>query len=245
MAKLGISLGYLLFQIFNFIIMCVLLYAWAYKPIMRMLDNRRKKIAQGLEDARVAGEARANAEQESARLIAEAQNKANQLIREATDRAEAIGREIRAAADADAAKEREVALAEVQLERDHMLSDLRSQIASLAIAAAQKLVGESLDDQRQHTLLNEFFSGVRNGRVVVLEGANISGASAEVISALPLSEEEMAVVKRDVLAKVGSQATVTFRVDPDILGGLVIRVGGKQLDASVAGQLESLRQTIS
>jgi F-type H+-transporting ATPase subunit b len=245
MEKLGISLGYLLFQIFNFAIMCVLLYAWAYKPILHMLDNRRKKIAQGLEDARVAGEARANAEQDAATLVSEAQNRANQLVREATDRAEALGREIRAAAEADASKEREVALAEVQLEREHMLSDLRSQIAALAISAAQKLVGEALDEQRQHNLINEFFSGVRNGRVVVLEGANISGTSAEVISALPLSEEEMSVVKSDVLTKVGSQATVTFRVDPDILGGLVIRVGGKQLDASVAGQLESLRQTIS
>jgi F-type H+-transporting ATPase subunit b len=245
MEKLGISLGYLLFQIFNFVVMCILLYAWAYKPILRMLDNRRKKIAQGLEDARVAGEARANAEQDAARLVAEAQNRANQLVREATDRAEALGREIRAAAEADAAKEREVALAEVQLERDHMLSDLRSQIAALAIAAAQKLVGEALDEQRQHTLLDQFFSGVRDGRVVVLEGANISGTSAEVISALPLSDEEMEMVKNDILAKVGSQATVTFRIDPTILGGLVIRIGGKQLDASVAGQLESLRQTIS
>src|SRR5512137_2084231 len=138
MEKLGISLGYLLFQIFNFAIMCILLYAWAYKPILRMLDNRKKKIAQGLEDARIAGEARANAEQEANRIVAEAQNRANQLVREATDRAEALGREIRAVAEADASKEREVALAEVQMERDHMLSDLRSQIAALAIAAAQK-----------------------------------------------------------------------------------------------------------
>jgi F0F1-type ATP synthase delta subunit len=62
---------------------------------------------------------------------------------------------------------------------------------------------------------------------------------------LPLSSEEISAVKKDILAKVGSQATVSFRVDPGILGGLVIRVGGKVLDASVAGQLESLRQSIS
>ncbi len=245
MEKLGISLGYLLFQIFNFTIMCVLLYAWAYKPILRMLDNRKKKIAQGLEDARIASEARANAEQEAGKIVAEAQNRANQLMRETTDRSEAAAREIRATAEAEAAKEREVALAEVQMERDHMLSDLRSQIAALAIAAAQKLVGEALDEKRQHALIDEFFSGIRAGRVVVLENANITGTSAEVISALPLSDGEMDAVKQDILSKVGSQATVSFRVDPNILGGLVIRVGGKQLDASVAGQLESLRQTIS
>jgi F-type H+-transporting ATPase subunit b len=115
----------------------------------------------------------------------------------------------------------------------------------LAIAAAQKLVGDALDEKRQHALIDEFFSGVRAGKVEVLEGASISGTSAEVTSALPLSTDEMNAVKNDVLSKVGSQATVSFRVDPDILGGLVIRVGGKVLDASVAGQLESLRQSIT
>jgi F-type H+-transporting ATPase subunit b len=245
MAKLGISLGYLLFQIFNFAILCILLYAWAYKPILKMLDNRKQKIAQGLEDARVASEARANAEQDAAKILAEAQNKANQVIRESTDRAEAAALEIRATAEAEATKEREAALAEVQVERDRMLGDLRSQIAALAIAAAQKLVGESLDEKRQHTLIDEFFSGVRAGKVEVLEGTTITGASAEVTSALPLSSDEMNAVKSDILSKVGSQATVSFRIDPNILGGLVIRVGGKVLDASVAGQLESLRQSIS
>ncbi len=245
MGKLGINLGYLLFQIFNFTIMCILLYAWAYKPILRMLDNRKKKIAQGLEDARVASEARANAEQEAAKILAEAQNNANQLVREASERAELTAREIRAVAEAEAGKEREIALADVQLERDRMLGDLRVQIPALAIAAAQKLVGVALDEQRQHALIDEFFSGVRAGRVVVLEGASLSGTSAEVTSALPLSKDEMEAVKKDILAKIGSQATVTFRVDPNILGGLVIRVGGKMLDASVAGQLESLRQSIS
>jgi F-type H+-transporting ATPase subunit b len=245
MDKLGLNLGYLLFQIFNFTILVILLYAWAYKPILNMMEKRKKTIAQGLEDARVASEARANAEQEAAKILAEAQNKANLLVRESTDRAEAAALEIRASTDAEAAKEREAALAEVEVERDRMLGDLRSQIATLAIAAAQKLVGESLDEQRQHALINEFFSGVRAGNVVVLEGAKLSGTSAEVTSALPLTSQEMEAVKKDILAKVGEQATVSFRVDPDILGGLVIRVGGKVLDASVAGQLESLRQSIS
>jgi F-type H+-transporting ATPase subunit b len=235
----------LLFQIFNFAVLCVLLYAWAYKPILKMLNTRKQKIAQGLEDARIASEARANAEQDASKIIAEAQNKANQLVRDSTERAEAAALEIRAAADAEATKAREAALTEVEAERDRMLGDLRSQIAALAIAAAQKLVGESLDEKRQHALIDEFFSGVRSGNVVVLEGASLSGTSAEVTSALPLSSGEMDAVKQDILSKLGSQSTVSFRVDPNILGGLVIRMGGKVLDASVAGQLESMRQTIS
>jgi F-type H+-transporting ATPase subunit b len=245
MAKLGINLGYLIFQILNFTIVCILLYAWAYKPILNMLAKRKEKIAQGLEDARVASEARANAEQEAAKIVADAQNKASQVIHESTERAEAVALEIKATANAEATKEREASLAEVQVERDRMLGDLRSQVAALAIAAAQKLVGDALDEKRQHALIDEFFSGVRAGKVVVLEGTTLTGSSAEVTSALPLSEPEMDSVKKDILSKVGNQATVSFRVDPNILGGLVIRVGGKVLDASVAGQLESLRQSIS
>ncbi len=245
MAKLGINLGFLLFQIFNFTILVILLYAWAYKPVLKMMSTRKQKIAQGLEDARIASEARANAEQEAARILAEAQNKANQVVRESTERAETAALEIRATAEAEAGKEREAALDEVQAERDRMLGDLRSQVGALAIAAAQKLVGESLDEKRQHALIDEFFSGVRAGKVVVLEGVGLSGSSAEVTSALPLSDKEMDAVKKDVLSKVGEQATVSFRVDPNILGGLVVRVGGKILDASVAGQLDSLRQSLS
>ena len=244
MEALGVSLGFLLFQIFNFIIVAVLLYAWAYEPIIRMLEGRKNKIAQGLEDARIAAEARANAEQEAAKIVAEAQGKSSQVVREATERAELAMRDVRAAAEADAAKLRDAALAEAQAERDRILGDLRSQVAALAMAATQKLVGEALDEKRQHTLIDEFFSGVKAGKVVVLEGAQVSGGSAEVTSALPLTAGEMEIVKKDVLSKIGSQATVTFRVDPSILGGLKIRVGGKVLDASVSGQLDSLRQSL-
>lgn len=245
MDKLGISLGFFIFQVANFTVMAVLLYAWAYKPIVKMLETRKLKIAQGLEDARVAAEARANAEQEAAKIMAEAQAKASAVVRDATERAEVAVKEVHVAADAEAAKVREAAKADAQVERDRILGDLRGQVAALSIAAAQKLVGEALDEKRQHALLNEFFAGVKAGKVVVLEGATLSGASAEVTSALPLNTEEMEIVREDVLTKMGNQATVTFRVDPDILGGLVVRAGGKVLDASVAGQLESLRQSLA
>jgi F-type H+-transporting ATPase subunit b len=244
MDKLGLNLGFLLFQIFNFTILAILLYAWAYKPILNMLDARRKKIAQGLEDARIAAEARANAEKEANKILADAQAKAAQIVRDASDRAEAAGHQIRAQVEAELAKERANTLVEVQEERERNLSELRGQVAALAISVAQKLIGDALDERRQHALIDEFFSGIRDGKVQVLEKASISGASAEVTSALPLSVEEKEVVKRDVLSKVGSQATISFRVDPTILGGLVVKVGDKLLDASVAGQLETLRQSM-
>ncbi|MGW8224512.1 MAG: F0F1 ATP synthase subunit B [Anaerolineales bacterium] len=244
MEGLGLNLGYLFVQIFNFAIIFVVLRAWVYKPILGLLERRRNAIAEGLEDARVAAEARQNAEQEAEKVLSDAQTKASQILRDANERAETQGKEIITAAEAEAAKKRDEALAEVESERERILGDMRGQVGALAIAAAQKLINASLDEQRQRALINEFFSGVKSGQVVVLEGQQVGGASAEVTSALPLTDQEKDSVKQDVLAKIGDQATVTFRVDPAILGGLIVRVGDKVLDGSVSGQLQSMRQSL-
>ena len=244
MEKLGLNLGYILVQVFNFLALFIVLRAWVYKPIMGMLEKRRNTIAQGLEDARVAEEARANAEKDAAKIKVEAQTKATHIVNEATERAEKVVLEVKANAEHEISKEREATMAEVEDERARMLGDLRGQVAALAIAAAQKLIGETLDEKRQHALLVEFFSGVKAGKVVVLEGQTLVGASAEVISALPLTAEEQSTVKKEVLSKMGTQSTVAFRIDPSILGGLVIRVGDKVLDGSVSGKLDGLRQNM-
>ena len=129
-------------------------------------------------------------------------------------------------------------MAEAEMERNRILGDLRGQVAALAIAAANKLVGEALDEKKQHALIDEFFSGVKAGKVVVVEG-EFKGESAEVTSALPLSSQEQETVKKSFSAK-----EVSFKVDPGILGGLVVKIGDKVLDGSVAGKLEGLRQTL-
>ncbi|MCX7754417.1 MAG: F0F1 ATP synthase subunit B [Anaerolineales bacterium] len=243
MEALGLNLPFFLVQVVNLIIVYTVVAKWIVGPISGLLEKRRETIARGLEDARIAAEARANAEKEAQKIINEAKAQANQIVSDAKDRAEAAARDVRAAAEAEAKKSAEKALAEVEEERNRILGDLRGQVAALAIAATQKLVGEALDEKRQRALIDEFFAGVKAGKVVVLEGASVSGSTAEVTSALPLTKEEQDAVKNDVLARTGASA-VSFRVDPSILGGLVIKVGDKVLDGSVAGKLENLRASL-
>jgi len=243
MEALGINLGLIIVQIIAFIIVFLTLNAWVYQPMLNMMETRKQKIAQGLEDARVAAEARADAEKDAAKITAAAQAEASKIVAEATERAAAAGKDVKTAAETEAAKMREAAMAEVQMERNRILGDLRGQVASLAIAAANKLVGEALDAKKQRALLDEFFSGVKSGKVVVLADSDFKGDTALVTSALPLSKDEEESVKNDVLAKAGAK-DVAFRVDPSILGGLVIKVGDKVLDGSVAGKLEGLRQSL-
>lgn len=245
MEALGLNLGYLLVQIGSFVILFLVLAAWAYNPILGILDKRRSAIAKGLEDAKVAAEARTNAETEAAAIIADAQSKAAHIVSDATARVETASLEVQAEAENQITRERGMALAEAYQQRDRILGEVRSQVAALAIAAAQKLIGEALDEKRQRVLIDEFFSGVKAGHVAVLEDTTLAGTDAEVTSALPLTDNEQSVVRTDVLARLGPQAKVNFCVDPSILGGLVIRAGGKVLDASIAGQLATLRKNLS
>lgn len=242
MDKLGINLGFLIFQILNFSVLAVLLYAWAYGPILKMLEDRKNKIAQGLEDARIAAEARANAEKEAARIIAEAQGEAARRVGEASQRAEQAAAAVRAASEEEKARILKAAAEDAELERNRILGDLRPQAAALALAAAQQVIGGVLRKEESYarSLVDEFFSGIKADRVTMLEGMAGGGAAAEVTSALPLTEKEQSTVKKDL----GAVSSISFRVDPDILGGLIIRVGDRIIDGSARGRLEGLRQAV-
>lgn len=239
MEALGINLGFFLVQLFGFTTLVIIMSQWAYKPIINILEQRKQRIAQGLEDARVAAEARANAEKEAEKIIAAAQAEANKRVQDATARAEKAAADVRAASEEERKRVVEAAKEEAALERNRVLADVRGQVAALAMAAANKIIGASMDEHRQRTLIEEFFSGVRAGKVTVLEGQSVAGDSAEVVSALPLTDGE----KSTVQSQIGA-ADVAFKVDPSILGGLVVRVGDKIMDGSVAGKLEGLRQSL-
>jgi F-type H+-transporting ATPase subunit b len=83
-------------------------------------------------------------------------------------------------------------------------------------------------------LLADFFANVPESV------GQMQGETAEVVSALPLNEQEQANIRRSVRA-----TNITFRVDPTILGGLIIRVGDEVVDTSVASQMTGMREALS
>lgn len=243
MEGLGINLTLLVAQIFNFFLLFLILRAVAYKPMIKFLDNRREKIAKGLEDARKAEARLANIEADYAKRMDEARIEGQKAVAEAAANAEKQAAGIIAKANEDAARIKAQAQEEAVLERNKALADLRSQVVALAMAAANKLVGEAMDEKRQRALVDEFFSGVKAGKVVLLEpGASAAGAKAEVTSALPLSAEEQSSIKSDLTGR--GAAEVEFKVDPRILGGLVVRLGDRVVDASVSGRMEAMKQSL-
>jgi F-type H+-transporting ATPase subunit b len=225
---LGINGGFLIAQLVNFGVIILLLGLLAWRPLTRMLDERAMKIARQLEDAEVAAKARANAEAEAATIMEEARRQAAALTEEGRGRSDETIRSMIAEARAEAEKILADARQRVEEERNRQLADLRDQVIGLAIAATHKLVGEALDEKRQRELVNQFFS-------TAPEGARGLGGRVEVVSALPLTDAEQAEIKRQTGAGV-----IVFRVDPSIMGGLVIRAGDRVIDGSVRASLRDL-----
>ena len=246
--KLGINGLFLLSQAVNFLLLFVALRVLLWKPLTQRLEARRAMLEQEKADADALAAARAGIAAERENVLEQARQEARQIIAEAQERGNALAgqtmQQAQQKADALQAEARQAA----EEERNRMLGELRGQIAALAIAAAQKVIGETLDERRQRALVESFFSGVREGRVEVLpEGMALApaGAPVTVTSALPLTDEQQAVIRRDLAARLGREVAVSFRVDPRILGGLVMRVGDRVVDSSAAGQLERLRQSLA
>jgi F-type H+-transporting ATPase subunit b len=153
---LGINLGYLLSQIVNFTLLAVLLYFVAYKPILRMLDERSARIKKGLEDAEVASRRAAEMEQEFERRIAEARREGQDIIAQATQISEKARQEILDRAREEAQAQIQKAREEISRERDQAMSELRQQVADLSVTISERVLGATLDEQRQRQLIAEF-----------------------------------------------------------------------------------------
>ncbi len=233
MEGLGINLGYLLMQILLFVVLLLVLRAYLYAPITRTLEERKARIAKGLEDARQAAIARDNADTDARKILDSARGEAAKIRQDASLEAEERAKAIVNQADEEA---RGIVLAardDAELERNRILAELRGQVVSIAMAAAHKVVGESLDESKQHELINDFLAAPPTG----LKAA--SGEKVTVTSALPLTSREQERIEKSVDAD-----KVTYLVDPRILGGLIVRVGDQVVDGSVQTQMSSLRESL-
>jgi F-type H+-transporting ATPase subunit b len=223
----------LFLQIVNFLVLVIVLWAIAYRPILNMLKQRRETIAEGLNNARKAEEALANAEADKQKLLDEARAEAQRIVNDARSTAEKVSAQVKSDAQEEAKRIKDQARADAATEHDRMLADMRDQIVSLSVAAANHLIGSNLDEKKQHALVSDFFSKVP-------AGAKNLGESVTVVTAVPLNDTERKKFEKDLGAK-----NIDFQVDPAILGGVIVRGGGQQVDGSFASQLSSLRSSLS
>ena len=142
----------------NFLVFVVVLYLAFGKQVSGMLAARRERIEQGLRDADQARRDRESAEQDRLAALTDARREANDILA----RAQKVAQETR---DADIAATREElermrvrASEEIAAEKQRALAELRGEVADLALQAAGRVVRETMTDQRQRRLVEEFLA---------------------------------------------------------------------------------------
>lgn len=154
-AELGINLPLLIAFIVNFVILFSLLGLFLYKPVMKMLDERAKRIKEGMERAEATKEEYARAEEEVKTLISKAREDGQALITQATQ----VGERLREEARQEASKEAQAIVdktrTELEAERDKIISDLRREFVDISISAAEKVINETLNKERHRRLIEE------------------------------------------------------------------------------------------
>ncbi len=155
MEGLGVNLPTLVAQIVNFVILFGLLYLVAYKPIMRLLDERSRKIRESMEQTEFIKQQAERAEEETRKQIEAGRKEGQEVLARTIKAGEEIRQRAQQQAKEEAASIITRARAEIQRERDDAITDLRKEFANLTIMAAEKVIDRSLDKKAHRELINK------------------------------------------------------------------------------------------
>jgi len=155
-ALFQVNLFWVIVSALNFIVFFALIWTFAFKPVTKMLEDRKDRIEQGLKDAEQARRDRENAEAERVATLAEARRESNEILA----RAQKVAQEMR---DSDIAATKEElerlrvrAAAEIEAEKTRAIGEVRAEVADLALQAASRVIGETMTSERERRLVDEF-----------------------------------------------------------------------------------------
>jgi F-type H+-transporting ATPase subunit b len=142
----------------NFLVFLAIIWTFAFKPIQKMLADRKARIEDGLKDAEQARRDRESAEAERVAALQEARRESNEILA----RAQKVAQESReadiAATKAELERMRERAAAEIEAEKQRAIGELRAEVADLALRAASRVVGETMTSEREKRLVEQFIA---------------------------------------------------------------------------------------
>ena len=163
MDKLGITWPLLISQIVNFLILIFILRAILYEPVLKMLGQRRDRIAESMRDAERVAAAAQEAEAEKAKVLDVARREAQEIRSQAARDAEKIAQDIRSRADSEATDIRIKAQEDAQKQLSVAMADANKQITELAILATEQLLGRELAKKDEQARFVAEFLAERNG----------------------------------------------------------------------------------
>jgi len=147
--------GLMIWTIVSFLILLFILKKAAWTPIVKALEEREKGIKDDIESARSAREEAEKSMDDYRKKLAEAQTEAQKVVEKARHDAERVGEELKAKYKADADSQLEKARKQIELEKQAAINEIRGEIATLAITAAEKIITKNLNSEDNRRLVME------------------------------------------------------------------------------------------
>ena len=153
--NLGVDGPKLIAQLINFGIVLLVLWKFAYKPVLEMLENRRQKIAQSMDEAEQIKTELAETQAERDKVMAEANQRAEKLIADAKEAAKQVGEAEGQRAVKQAEEIIRKAREATEADRERMLSELKAEVGRLVVETTAKVSGKVLTAEDQQRLIDE------------------------------------------------------------------------------------------
>jgi F-type H+-transporting ATPase subunit b len=152
---ISVTPGLMIWTIVCFLITLFVLKRYAFGPIQNMIDQRRERIRQSIEEAEHARAEARRLLEEHRSLIGQARHDAEEILGEARRVAEAQRERVKQETDADRQRRLEETRRQIEAETQRALFQIRAEVAELTLVATAKVTGKVLDDEDHRRLIEE------------------------------------------------------------------------------------------
>jgi len=152
--------GLYFWTIIIFLVLAFLLYKFAWKPLLAMLEKRETSIKESLIGAEKAREELANVKEDTEKLLAEARIESQGIVAAGKKNAEKRKEEIVVKAQAKSDALIVDAKKQIQIEKDRAIADVKSEVVNLSVEVAQKLIKKNLTKDDNLSLINESLKNI-------------------------------------------------------------------------------------
>jgi F-type H+-transporting ATPase subunit b len=164
-ALISVTPGLMIWTIVAFVITLLVLKRYAFGPIQKLIDERRQHIQQSID---AADEARVEAHrllEEHKKLIAQARGDAEGILAEARKTRDSMEQRMREETEAERQRRLEETKREIAAETARALQEIRNEVAALTLEATSRVVGKTLDAERDRALIEDAISGLDFSRL--------------------------------------------------------------------------------
>src|SRR3989344_3948169 len=226
--QLGINWMLLLAQIINFAILAFVLSKFLYKPIMKMLDDRKNRIAEDLEKSKTLEMKIVEAGTAKEDLLAEARRQGEKMIKQSEKNASEIKEAMVKEAGVEVGKMRDDAKRSLETDRQKTMDELKKELGSLVSLSVEKALGDVADKSVQEKI------------VEVYESLKEKGAVKKKATVSYFGDIHKTKIK-DSLADY----EVEFEEDKNLVGGIRIQIGDLRIDNTIAGRLVEVKKVLA